>query len=327
MAIVGLVGFAGVVVFGLLYVVFLFRGVSLKLPAIGMAVFALVIAAAAVIPMLDLSLPTLPALPFFGGEPSQTEKAEHPDGGETEAPGAGGFPQLLLDKRGLVITATGLNETNAQGPMLNLSMENRSGTDVTVEVRDIAVNGWMMDLSFSVAVSAGRTASRSVLFPTSEMQKNGIDAIASIAFSFHVLDSNRITFLDSGPVTVRIPAADTYQYRLNDSGEELYNDNGVRVISKGFSGNESVFGPGLVLSVENNTDRTITVQARDVLIDAVPADAAFSEDILPGKRSAAAIVISGASLEDIREMSFCLRVTDRDRRTVLFDTEPFTVVV
>ena len=327
MAIVGLVGFAGVVVFGLLYIVFLFRGISLKLPAIGMAVFGLVIAAAAVIPMLEISLPSLPSLPFIGGEPSQTEKAEHPDGEETEPPVDDGFPQLLLDKRGLVITATGLNETGAQGPVLILSMENRSGTDVTVEVRDISVNGWMMDLPFSVAVSAGRTAARSVLFPSSEMQKNGIAAITNITFSFHVLDNNRVTFLDSGPVTVHIPAADASQYRLNDSGEELYNDNGVRVISKGFSGNESVFGPGLVLFLENNTDRTITVQARDVLIDGAPADAVFSEDISAGRRSAAAIVISGVSLEDIREMSFCLRVTDRDRRTILFDTGPFTIVV
>ena len=36
MTTVGLVGFAGVIAFGLLYIVFLFKGASLKLPVIGL---------------------------------------------------------------------------------------------------------------------------------------------------------------------------------------------------------------------------------------------------------------------------------------------------
>ena len=312
MAVVGLVGFAGVIVFGLLYIVFFFKGISLKLPTIGMAVFVLVIAAAAIIPRLELSLPQLP---FPGGGPSQTASAEYP--------GADGFPQLLLDKRGLVITATGLDETDARGPVLNVTIENRSETNVTVEIRDACVNGWMMDASFSAAADAGQRTEGAILFLASGMKRSGIETIAELEFSFHILNQDRITFLDSDTVTVRTPAADAYQYRFDDSGEELYHENGVRIISKGFSKD----APGLVLFLENTTEKTITVQARDVSVNGKAANVTFSEDILAGRRSAAAVIITGVSLEQIKEMRFWLRVTDRDRRTVLFDTESFTIIV
>ena len=324
MAVVGLAGFAGVVVFGLLYILFYFKGLSLKFPVIGMAVFALAIAAAVVVPRLGL--PRL-GLPFLDGEPSQTARTGGQDREELETPGANGFPQLLLDKRGLVITATGLVENGAQGSALKISVENRSETDVTVEIRDACVNGWMMDVSFSAAVAAGEKKASSILFLASGMKRSGIDTIADLEFSFHILNRDRVTFLDSGTVTVRTPAADTYQYRFDGSGQELYGENGVRIVSKGLAEKESVFGPELVLFMENTTDRAVTVQARSVSVNGSAVNVVFSKEILAGRRSAAAVTITGISLEEIREVSFYLRVTDRDNRTVLFDTDLFTIDV
>ena len=327
MMIVGLAGLAGVVVFGLLFIVFFFKDISLKLPVIGMAVFALVIAAAVVIPRLGLSLPALPSLPFFGGGPSQTAQPGNPDEGEPQTPGPDGFPQLLLDKRGVVITATGLAENGAQGPALNISVENRSETNVTVQVADACINGWMVDASFSAAVAAGQRTEGRVLFPASRLERCGIETIAVLEFSFHILDQNRVTFLDSDTVRIRTPAADTYQYRFDGSGEELYNENGIRIVFRGLSGDESAPGLELMLFMENTTGRAITVQARDVRVNLSAADVNFSEDILAGRRSVAVISITGVSLEKIRELSFSLRVRDRDQRTILFDTETFTAVV
>lgn len=328
MMIIGLAGFAGVVVFGVLYIVFFFKGISLKIPVIGMAVFALVVAAAALITKLGI---TIPMLPGSGGEPPQAAQSEGPEEGESQSPETGSFPhQVLLDKRGLVITATGLDENSAQGPTLNVSIENRSETDVTIQTRDASVNGYMMDTSFSLTVAAGQKAEGAILFLASRMQRSGIETIADLEFSFHILDQNRITFLDSDPIMIRTPAADTYQYRFDDSGEELYHENGVRIISKGFSDSESVFGPGLVLFIENTTDKAITIQAKDVLVNGSEVDTIFSEDVLPGKRSAAAVTVIDISLEynrieEIRDMKFYLRVLDRDQRTPLFDTDSFTV--
>lgn len=312
MAAVGLVGFAGVVVFGLLYFVFYFKDISLKLPVIGMAAFALVIAASVIAPRLGL-------LSLLGGGASHAAHAER----ESLSPGADGFPQLLLDKRGLYITATGLVENGAQGSALTVSIDNRSETDVTVEVRDACVNGWMADASFFAAAAAGQRTEGTIIFHASGMEQGGIETVAELEFSFHILNRNRVTFLDSDPVTVRTPAAGAYQYRDDGSGEELYRENGVRVVFRGFPAS----GPGPVLYVENTTGRAITVQAWDVSVNGRAVDAGFSEDVLAGKRTAAAVILTDVPPEEIRKISFCLRVTDRDRHTVLFDTGPLTIVV
>ena len=327
MAIVGLAGFAGVVVFGLLYIVFFFRDASLKLPSIGMAVSALAIAAAVVIPWLGSTIPVVSDLLQLMGGPSQTAQNPGQDRGEPEPPGADGFPQLLLDKRGLVITATGLAENGAQGPALNVSIENRSETDVTVGVRDVCVNGWMMDASFSAAVAAGEKKEGSILLPAARLRQSGIESIAVLEFSFHILNQDRITFLDSDTVTIRTPAADAWQNRFDGPGQELYSENGLRIVSWGLSERETVFGPELVLFMENTSDRAIVVRARSVSVNGTAVNAVFSEEILAGRRSTAAVTITGVSLEEIRKITFSLRVTDRDKRTTLFDTDPITIVV
>lgn len=328
MAAVGLVGFAGVVAFGLLYIVFLFRGASLKLPSVGMAVFALMIAAAVLLPRLESTLLEFLAI---GGWPSPTERVERPAEGGSQSPEAGGFlRQVLLDKRGLVITATGLDESGGQGPALDVTVQNRSETDVLIQVHDASVNGYMIDCPFSAAVTAGQDAKMSILFPVSEIRKSGVKAIAELEFFFRILDRNRIAFLESGAVTVRTPAADTYRPGPDGPGEELYNDNGVRIISKGFAGKDSVFGQGLVLFIENGSGRAITLQAGDVTVNGSAVDAVFSGDVLAGKRLAAAVTLTDASLQDsgigeIRDMSFRVHVLDRERRTALFDTGTLTV--
>lgn len=327
MAAVGLVGFAGVVVSGLLYIVFLLRGASLKLPSIGMVVFALMIAAAVLLPRLESTLLEFLAI---GGWPSRTEQVEHPAEDESQAPEAGGFlRQVLLNKRGLVITATGLDENGGQGPALKVTVQNRSETDVFIQVHDASVNGYMIDCSFSAAVTAGQEAKMSILFPASEIQKSDVGTIAELELFFRILDRNRIAFLESGAVTVRTPAADTYRPGPGGPGEELYNENGVRIISKGFAEKGSAFGQGLVLLIENGSGRAITLQAGDVTVNGLAADAVFSGDVLAGKRLVAAVTVTDASFQDggvgeIRDMSFRVHVLDRERRTVLFDTGTLT---
>ena len=82
MKIVGFVGFAGVVVFGLLYIVFFLKGASLKIPVIGMAVFALVLAAAVVLTQMGITLPW----DSTADEPLESASASGEVSGFTPAP-------------------------------------------------------------------------------------------------------------------------------------------------------------------------------------------------------------------------------------------------
>lgn len=321
MVYVGLGGFAGVVVFGVLYVLFFLKGGSLKLPIIGMVACLLVVAASSVLLKL---MPGEEDAPDDGAEPTETVQAE-PQGGDDMV-----AEQVLLDKRGIVITATGLEQDGTFGPGLKLLIENNSEEAVTVQARNVSVNGYMVDASLSVDVPAGKKANDSLTLLASSLQKCGIETIADMEFYFHLIGANLSTFLDSDVVKVTTAAADTYQYGFDDSGEELYSGNGVRMVSKGFSEDDSIFGPGLMLFVENTTDQAITVQARDVSVNGYMVDAIFSEDISAGKRTVTAITVMDSSLEEnkineIREMEFYFHVVKTDGLEPLFDTDPVTV--
>lgn len=324
MVLVGLGGFAGVVLFGVLYVVFFLKGMSLKLPIIGMAGCAVVVIASAVV--LNLILKD-PENPDDTGDPLETAQGEE----ESPAPeGESISEQVLLDKRGIVITATGLDLDGSFGPELELLIENNSETDVNVQVRDVSINGYMVETVFSVEAAAGKKAKDSLIILESGLRKCGIETIADIELSFCLLDDHMVSFLESDAVKISTSAADGYKYSFDDTGDELCNEKGVRIVSKGFSDNESVFGPGLVLFIENTTSETITVQARDVSVNGFKVDTIFSQDIAAGKRAVTPVTAINSSLQKngidtIENMELYFHVFTASGRETIFDTDPVTI--
>lgn len=329
---VALAGAAGAVVFSLLFIVMLLKGGSLKIPIIGMAVFLVAAVAASAFLIL---MPGTPDDPSADPSPGQTAAESGAPG--TPAPTGGEEPgqeavaeQVLLDKRGIVIKATGLERDGTLGAELKLSIENGSTTDVTIQARNASVNGYMVGTMFSAEVAAGKKANDALVFLASDLEACGITTIADMGFYFHIFDDSFITFLDSDPVAIRTSAADAYQYTYDDSGKELYAGDGVRIVSKGFSENNSIFGPGLVLFLENTTDKAIIVQARDVSVNGYMVDTVFSEELSPGKRAVGAVTVMSSSLkennvETIEHMELSFHVFESDGWATIFDTAPIRV--
>lgn len=323
MVYVGLGGLAGVAVFGALYIVCFLKGASLKLPLIGMAVCIAAVAASAV--LLNF-LPAEPENPDASDAPSQAADSS-PQAQTSKAPDdAAVAGQVLLDKRGLVITSTGFDRDGAFGPELKLLVKNGSDTDVIIRLRNPSVNGYMADAVCSIEAAAGKDTEDSVTFLPSTLHRCGIETIAAMEFFFHVIDSNRSVFLDSEPAQVSTSAADTYQYRFDDSGEELHSENGVRIVSRGISQDEG----GAVLYMENATDKAVTIQLKNVSVNGVQVDTMFSQDISAGKRAVYAVAIPGSLLaqngiQEISRMGFDIHAAEQDGQAVVFDTGPITV--
>ena len=66
--------------------------------------------------------------------------------------------QVLLDESGIKITLKDLDKGAMTGPKLNMLFENNSGKDITVQVRNLSVNGYMIDSIMSVDVVNGKKA-------------------------------------------------------------------------------------------------------------------------------------------------------------------------
>lgn len=324
MVYIGIGGLAGVVVFGALYVVFFLKGASLKLPIIGMLTCVVVVAVSAVL----LNLPSKePENPDASYAPSQAAESGEPDAQASAAPDETGVAgQVLLDKRGLTITATDFNRNGAFGPELKLRIENASGSDVIIQLRNSSVNGYMADTVCSIEAASGENTEDSITFLSSSLHRCGIETVADMEFFFHIIDSNRNIFLDSEPAKASTSAADTYQYRYDDSGEELHNESGVRIVSRGISRGEG----GVILFMENTRDSAVTVQIKDVSVNGVQVNTIFTQDIAAGKRSVYAVAIPTSLLaqngiQEISRMGFGIHVVEQDGQAAVFDTEPLTV--
>ena len=112
--------------------------------------------------------------------------------------------KVIFNNLGVKITYTGI-ETDWYGTNVKLLIENNSGYDYTFQVRDVSVNGYMMDPSFSCEVKNGKKANDSLDFYEGDLTDNGITDIEKIELSIHAFnwDDDSHDF-DSEMITIKI---------------------------------------------------------------------------------------------------------------------------
>lgn len=205
---------------------------------------------------------------------------------------------VLMDANEIKITVKGL-EDGLFGTDLKLLIENNGDQNVTVQARNSSVNGFMVDTMMSQDVAAGKKANTTLTFSTSGLKDGNITTIANMEFSFHIFDTETWdTYYDSEMILVETSAAENYTQTFDDSGTEFYNANGIRIVGKGLSSEDSFFGPGLIVYIENETGQNITVQARDTSVNGFMIDTSMSQDVVAGKKALTAVTFFSSSLEE-----------------------------
>lgn len=191
--------------------------------------------------------------------------------------------QELYNQNGIVITATELNMNGTWGPEIKVIVENNSDKNITVQTRNSSVNGFMTEISFSCDVVAGKKANDSLIFESSSLEACNIETLADIEFSFYIMDSETWDEIASTEIiTINTSANGNYEQSYDDSGDVIYENNGIRIISKGFV-EDGIFGPELSLYIENNSGQNITVQARDTSVNGFMIEPNMSADVVSGK--------------------------------------------
>lgn len=231
--------------------------------------------------------------PSGENEPSATGSA-HP----TEAT-ATISETVLVDESGVKITAKSLEPNGIFGPEIKLLIENNTDKDLTFQSRNASVNGYMVETMMSVDVASGKKANDTLTFMDTDLQACGIETIADTAFSFHIFTSDTWEdYLDTPQLQLETSAAKAYVYAYDSSGDTVFDGNGVKIVVKGLSEDNSIFGPGIIVYMENAGNNAVTVQARDVSINGFMVDAMFSVDILPGKHAVDAVTFLSSALEE-----------------------------
>ncbi|MDD6160755.1 MAG: hypothetical protein PUB51_06475 [Oscillospiraceae bacterium] len=252
----------------------------------------------------------------------QTEKNEEPEKTEVTI-----SETVLVDEAGVKITAKRLATDGIFGPEIKLLIENNSGKDLTFQCRNASVNGYMVETMMSVDVVNGKKANDGLTFMESALEACGIDAIADMEFAFHIFDmAEWETYLDTNAIQIKTSIADTFEYTYDDSGDLAYEGNGVKIVVKGLAEDASIFGPSIVVYIENTGNKDVTVQTRDVSINGFMVDALFSCDVVAGKRAVDTITFMDSDLEEndiaaIENVELSFHVFDMAEWETIVDTE------
>lgn len=271
---------------------------------------------------LAISLVACGSLPHNGDNNQQQPDGQKASIAET----------VLVDKSGVKITAKSLNTDELLiGAEIKLLIENNTDTNLTFQCRNTSVNGYMVDTMMSVDVAAGKKANDALIFESSDLEACGINTIADMEFSFRIFTTEEWeTFLDTPQIQLKTSVAEDYEYSFDDSGELAYEGNDIKVVIKEHAEENSISGPGIVVYIENNSDKDITVQTRDVSVNGVMVDTVFSSDVAAGKHAVDTILFLSSELEengitetDKAEPSF--HIFDTASLNTIVDTDAVTI--
>lgn len=237
---------------------------------------------------------------------------------------------VLLDEEGIKITATGL-EDGWFGTDLKLLIENNGDKNVTVQARNSSVNGFMVDTMMSEDVVAGKKANTTLTFSTTGLKEADITTVANMEFAFHIFETDSWdTYLDSEMIVLETSAAEGYEQSVDDSGTVFYDTDGIKIVGKGLSNDDSIFGPGLIVYIENNTEKNITVQVRDTSVNGFMVEPGMSQDVVSGKKAITAVTFFSSDLEengieDITEIETSFHIFDMESWDGIADTEAVVI--
>jgi len=99
--------------------------------------------------------------------------------------------KLVVDQNDIKIYVLKKDDKNSfWGADIFVYIENNSSQDITAQVRDVSIDGFMIDPTFSADVSAGKKAYDTIMFHESDLKDNDITDIKEIELKFNVFNAD-----------------------------------------------------------------------------------------------------------------------------------------
>ncbi|MBP0965005.1 MAG: catabolite control protein A [Oscillospiraceae bacterium] len=268
---------------------------------------------------------------------------------------------VLIDEDDIKITAKELVYTGGLAEV-KLTIENNSDQDLSFLCATISyccnsVNGYMAGEGYlNCEVAAGKKANDSISFNTDELLLHGITEISDIELGFFTRDEE-YNYIYYPPCQIKTSAFEHYDYSENSyqeiitsnaamntfdydmtyfSTDELYNENGVKLLSSGIMVN-SDGEPALLVELENSNDSRIDMSIADIAINGlVVSSSTWScKTINAGKRIIMEVDLSSAldsqywdiyGIKEVGSVSFTLQQDNADGDEITEET-PIEIAV
>ena len=125
--------------------------------------------------------------------------------------------------------------------------------------------------------------------------------------------------------TVTTEAAQEEEEKEEDTTNTLYDADGIKITTDGFV-EDSIFGMGIQLAIENNTDRHICVSIEDASLDGYMVTMLGCLDVTSGMKDKEIITFCDDGSAEYKDFQGTLHIYDGDSYDTIMDI-PFTYSV
>lgn len=232
----------------------------------------------------------------------------------------------LYDRNGVKLLSSGIMTNQDGGTALLLELENTTDSMVYLSTADIALNGLLLNSSTwsNDAINPGKrgivTVELSVVLDPAYWGVYGITDVASVSLSLGQRNEKGMEIAAETPVEIVLTDESTV---VDASGTEVYNNNGLRIITKAVMEDTSDYGADLyvLLLAENHSGKTLTIgDVYDSLsVNGVMTDYSYySQELGDGASAALVVKLWESSLEenqitspaDIQEIEVSFEIKD-----------------
>jgi hypothetical protein len=237
--------------------------------------------------------------------------------------------KILVDQNGIVITATEYTTDSVWGDGIKLLIENNSDVNVTVSCKALIVNDYMISDLFVSEVAAGKKANETMYLSNFGLEEAGIDTVGKVEVAFRVYDS--ATYSDifaTDLITIQTSAFESMDTVPDDTGTELYNEGGIRIVGRAVD-NNAFWGTAILLYIENNSGSNVTVSCDNLSVNGFMMTPYFSSSVYNGKKAIDDITMMSSELEangieTVGEVECQFRIFETDTYQTITETSPIT---
>lgn len=238
---------------------------------------------------------------------------------------------VVYDENDIKVTVTGLKSTYS-GQEFKVKVENNSDKNIAVSGDVFVVNGIMVDGWLYVEAAAGKKANGTLTFFNDSMETAGIEELAVVvATDARVVDTDSYDTLFEMPFTLETSIADEYVQAIDDSGDVIFESEGVTVIAKTVN-TDGDLGTTVVLLVKNETGKNIIIESDNVSVNGYTIDAWMYDLLMADTVRFCELIIWSSVLEEneideVEEVAFTLSVRYDDSWDTLCESDELTVSV
>ena len=258
------------------------------------------------------------------GQKDETEPQVKPSGEVTVE------EAVIYEGNDVKITVKGLDE-GWSGPELKVLLENNTDKNIALSMERFVINGITIEGYGYVEAAAGKKANDTISIYGTDLEAAGIDTLATIvAMNAHIVDTDSYNSLFQVPFSVTTSAGADYVQEINDSGDVVFEDSGVTVISQVFTGDDYI--KSVRLLVKNETGKDIIVKADNVSANGFTIyswmyDTVYADTVCFCELEMYTSDLEENGIEQVEDVCFTLEVIDPENYDTITESDEIQVFV